>query len=107
MRLDLDSVRLVIDQAIPCGLILNELLTNALKYAFSKGKPGEILVALHSQEDGGVSLRVADDGIGFPPGFDWKQPQSFGLRIVNILTAQLNGALDYAPGNGINGACGL
>ena len=99
LRLDLDPVSLGLDQAIPCGLILNELVTNSLKYAFPGGRPGEILVTVHSR-DNHISLRVADDGVGLPPGFDWKQSNSLGLRIVNILTAQLNGILARAPGGG-------
>jgi len=100
LRLEADPVRLSVDQAMPCGLILNELLTNALKYAFPDGRAGEILVALHCSEGGRVALRVADDGVGLPAGFDWRHSESLGLRIVDILTRQLNGALVFPPGRG-------
>jgi len=99
LRTEFDSVRLPADQAIPCGLILNELVTNALKYAFADGRPGEIRVELHSA-NGQVTLRVADDGIGLPPGLDWSHAPSLGLRIVDILTAQLNGSLRCHSGPG-------
>jgi len=100
LRLDLDPILLDVKQAIPCGLILNELLTNSLKYAFPGGRAGEILVALHCQDNGLVSLRVADNGVGLPPGFDWKQSKSLGLRIVNILASQLNGTVRHEAEGG-------
>lgn len=100
LRLDVEPVLLDINQAIPCGLILNELVTNSLKYAFPQSHSGEIVVALHCTSDGRVILRVADDGIGLTPGFEWRRSESLGLRIVNILTHQLNGTLDYSGGTG-------
>jgi two-component sensor histidine kinase len=66
-RLDVVSSKLQIDQAVPCGLILNELITNAIKYAYPLGK-AEILVRLRDQ-DGSVTLTVSDTGVGMPPGY--------------------------------------
>ena len=100
LRFELEPVTLNIDQAVPCALILNELVTNAVKYAFPDHRAGEILVALHECGENRVCLRVADDGIGFPPGFDRTDCQSLGLRIVDILTYQLNGTLAVGPGPG-------
>lgn len=100
LRLDIEPVLLHIDQAMPCGLILNELMTNSLKYAFPETHSGEILVALRSSAEGRVTLRVADNGVGLPPGFDWRKSQSLGLRIVNVLATQLNGILDCSGGGG-------
>jgi PAS domain S-box-containing protein len=100
LRLDLGAVELGLNQAIPCGLILNELLTNSVKYAFPETRHGEILVALGCDENGRVTLRVADDGVGLPGGFDWKQSRSLGLRIVDILAGQLDGTLQREPGPG-------
>ncbi|HEV3333976.1 MAG TPA: histidine kinase dimerization/phosphoacceptor domain -containing protein [Bryobacteraceae bacterium] len=100
LRLELDPVLLGVNQAIPCGLILNELVTNSFKYAFPESHSGEVLVGLHSQESGQVTLRVADDGVGLPPGLDWRQVKSLGLRIVQILTQQLNSTLCDKPGGG-------
>jgi PAS domain S-box-containing protein len=93
LRLDLDTVDLGLNQAIPCGLILNELLTNAVKYAFPETRSGEIRVTLKGDEDDRVILRVADNGIGLPGGFDLKHSRSLGLRIVDILARQLDGNL--------------
>jgi PAS domain S-box-containing protein len=100
LRLDLSSVELALDQAIPCGLILNELLTNAVKYAFPESRTGEILVALSRGEQDRVTLRVADNGVGMPGGFDWKQSGSLGLKIAGILSRQLEGTLQAEPGPG-------
>lgn len=100
LRLDLNEVWLDLDQAVPCGLILNELLTNALKYAFPGSRRGEICVELKSGPGNDVTLRVADTGIGLPVGFDESQSDSLGLKIVHILTHQLRGTLrrGAAPG---------
>jgi PAS domain S-box-containing protein len=92
LKLELEPVSLELNQAIPCGLILNELMSNCLKYAFPDGRPGEILVALGCN-DGQVTLRVADNGIGLPAGLDWRKSQSLGLQIVNILARQLMGTV--------------
>lgn len=100
LHLDLGAVELGLNQAIPCGLILNELLTNAVKYAFPEGRRGEILVVLGCDESGWVTLRVTDNGVGMPGGFDWKQSRSLGLRIVDILARQLDGSWQSEPGPG-------
>ena len=99
LRLELEPVLLGANQAISCGLILNELVTNSFKHAFPESR-GEILVELHSPGDGEVALRVADDGVGLPPGFDWRESNSLGLRIVAVLTRQLAGTLVHHPGAG-------
>jgi len=100
LRLDLNPVSLAVAQAIPCGLILNELVTNALKYAFPQSRAGELAVTLGSDAKGRVKLTVADDGIGLPAGFDPAKSQSLGLRIIDILTRQLDGSLRQEPGPG-------
>ena len=99
LRRDLESVLLPVDQAVPCGLILNELMTNALKHGFPDGRSGEIHVDLHAMH-GEVVLRVADTGVGLPPGFDCGQCDTLGLRIVDILRHQLNGKLECADEGG-------
>lgn len=100
MRFDLEPVTLNIDQAVPCALILNELTTNAVKYAFPDHRTGEIVIALHECGEDRIRLRVCDDGIGLPPDFDRTECRSLGLRIVDILTYQLNGTLDVGSGPG-------
>lgn len=100
LRLETEPVFLDLNQAIPCGLILNELVSNCLKHAFPSGRSGELLVALRYDGDGSVTLRVADDGIGLPPRLEWRKTQSLGLRIVGILARQLLGTIEQegAPG---------
>ncbi len=100
LRLELGAVELGLNQAIPCGLILNELLTNSVKYAFPASRHGEILVSLDCDETNKVTLRVADNGVGLPSGFDLKESRSLGLRIVEILTRQLDGSLHSESGRG-------
>jgi two-component sensor histidine kinase len=100
LRFELEPVALGLNQAIPCGLILNELLTNALKYAFPKGRAGEILVALGCSHDQVVKLTVADNGVGLPADVDWTESPSLGLRIMNILGRQLDGTVQREPGPG-------
>ena len=85
---------------MPCGLILNELAGNALKHAFPGGAAGEVAVALYAGPDGRVRLRVCDNGVGLPPGLDWRQSRSLGLRLVQMLAAQLNGSVDVQSGAG-------
>jgi PAS domain S-box-containing protein len=87
-----DDVFMSIERAIPCGLILSELVSNALKHAFPDGGSGEIIVGLHSQ-DGSSVLTVVDDGVGLPPGIDVDHRGSLGLQLVNTLAAQLDGTL--------------
>jgi two-component sensor histidine kinase len=91
---------LKIDQAIPCGLILNELVTNALKYAYPKQSTGEITIYLRQSAAGVVTLRVCDQGVGLPDGFDVRAAKSMGLPIVQILTDQLGGELSVGPAPG-------
>jgi PAS domain S-box-containing protein len=98
--LNLAPVTLTIDQAIPCGLILNELVTNALKYAYPDGRAGEIRVDLSASEAGEVALTVRDHGVGLPVSVDWKNSKSLGLPIVDLLTQQIGGKLtvERSPG---------
>jgi PAS domain S-box-containing protein len=99
-RLNTAQVVLKVDQAIPCGLILNELVTNAVKYAYAPGTSGEIVVELSENHAGVVKLSVADQGIGLPAGFDWQNSKSMGLPIVDLLTNQLGGTLQVQTGSG-------
>jgi len=92
-RTMVEEVRLQIDQAIPCGLILNELVTNALKYAYPNGKRGEVVIELRESDAGMVTLSVSDQGVGLPAEFDWSNSASMGLPIVDLLTQQLGGTL--------------
>ena len=100
LRFHLTSVSLALGQAIPCGLILNELITNAMKYAFPDGREGEIVIILTCDPDGLVKLTVSDDGVGLPSGFVLRNSTSLGLRIVDILSRQLGGTTELLAGAG-------
>ena len=104
LHFELEPVCLAMDQMIPCGLILNELITNSLKYAFPSGRSGEILVTLRCADGKQVTMTVADNGVGLPPGSDEKPSESLGMRIVEILTRQLGGSLDRQSDNGVSSA---
>ncbi len=90
------GVSLAIDQAIPCGLIINELVCNALKYAFPEGRSGRIDIRLFRQAEGRMMLEVTDDGIGLPPGFNPAAVHSLGYQLVLALTRQMRGELEVA-----------
>jgi PAS domain S-box-containing protein len=102
VRLDLDVCvpPLAIDTAIPCGLLLNELVSNCFKHAFPDGRAGTVRVALVRGAGGTTELTVADDGAGFPAGVDFRNTTSFGLQLVNTLTEQLAGTLELTTGAG-------
>ena len=101
IKTDMDTVSVTIDSAIPCGLILNELISNAFKHAFPGDRKGEIKVGLKSKDDGGIEIRVSDDGVGMPDGFNYREAGSMGLRTVISLTEhQLQGNLDLITGKG-------
>ena len=94
LELDIAQVTLNIDTAIPCGLIVSELVSNALKYAFLDNLQGLISISLRSDESNNFLLIVKDDGRGMPTDFDFKSVKSLGLQLVNILTKQLKGTLE-------------
>lgn len=92
LAMRVDHTNLDIRQAIPCGLIVNELVTNCLKHAFPEGRNGTVTVSLDCSQ-GRCSLMVHDNGVGLPPGFDWEQAESLGLQLVQVLIEQLDGAI--------------
>jgi len=87
-----------IETAIPLGLIINEFILNALKHTFSegkKGKKGRIAVELtQDKKTEKYILTVTDDGIGFPEEIDYRNPETFGLQLANMLTEQLHGTME-------------
>ena len=95
----LEPLALGVDQAIPAGLILNELISNALKHAFPDRRSGSISIS-GGAGNGHVTVEVQDDGIGLPRSFDMNQTTSLGLRIVQILARQLKGTLEVETANG-------
>jgi PAS domain S-box-containing protein len=100
LKLDLESVLLSINAAVPCGLVLNELVSNSLKHAFLNGACGEIAVSLRRVTDGQVCLRVRDNGAGLPPDFDWRQADTLGLRLVQLLAGQLGATVEMSDNEG-------
>lgn len=96
-----EEVLLGLDTAIPCSLIIHELVSNSLKYAFSAGMNGSINIELHSIDDNNFLLKVSDDGVGLPSDFDLKKIASLGLQLVDALTYQLAGTIDIKGDNGV------
>jgi two-component sensor histidine kinase len=94
MQTEVAALRLGIDVAVPCGLIVNELVTNSLKHAFPDGRNGEVNVGLCETGDGHLLLKVRDNGVGMPQGFDYRQTESLGLQLVNALVRQLDGSVE-------------
>lgn len=93
---ELEDVWVLIDTAIPCGLVLNELFSNALKHAFPGERSGEIRVRLSHTGDGEVCLMVADNGVGIPPGFDFRNNGRLGLQNIFVLVEnQLLGEVNF------------
>jgi two-component sensor histidine kinase len=95
LTLDVD-VRLNIHQAVPCGLIVNELLSNSIKHAFPGGRSGNIVLRFHEANERRV-LHFYDDGIGLPADFDFTKTQSLGLQLVTSLTRQMRGNIRRLP----------
>jgi two-component sensor histidine kinase len=93
LKIDAGNVALEIDEAIPCGLIVNELVSNSLKHAFPEGRKGSITIRVSADDQGLITLTVADDGVGLPPGMDFRDTESMGLQLVNMLTKQLHGEI--------------
>jgi PAS domain S-box-containing protein len=100
LRTEAGKVAVTIDQAVPCSLILNELVTNALKHAFPGGSEGLIEVTLRHDGADHVLLEVRDNGAGMPPGIDVNTSRSLGLRLVSSLARQLGGSVEIVRGPG-------
>ena len=93
LKTNIDDVFLGIDTAIPCGLIINELVSNSLKYAFPEDRQGEIRIDLHSEKEGKFTLIVSDSGVGFPKDLDFRNTESLGLQLICTLVDQLQGTI--------------
>jgi two-component sensor histidine kinase len=90
----MEDLPIDIDTAIPLGLIMTELVSNSLKYAFPEGRGGEIRITGSTEDDGTFRFTVSDNGVGIPETIDWRNTDSLGLRLVNSLVTQLNGTID-------------
>jgi PAS domain S-box-containing protein len=93
VSVNVDDVNINIDMAIPCGLIINELVTNSLKYAFNNRPEGKLSLMLHHKEDHTYSLVVQDDGAGLPADFEARSSASLGMQLVSVLVRQLGGEM--------------
>ena len=100
LNIDVKNVFLDINTAIPCSLIINELVSNAFKYAFQDGKKGKIKIALHHINKNKFELIVSDNGIGFPKDLDFRNTESLGLQLVITLVKQLGGAIELHSNGG-------
>ncbi len=100
VKMDVDDVKLDLNTSIPCGLIVNELVSNSLKHAFPQNMKGEIYIGLHSHNDSQYTLIVADNGIGLPEDFNFRNPDTLGLQLVNGLISQLYGTLNLIKTDG-------
>jgi two-component sensor histidine kinase len=100
LRTALDSVGLELDDALPSGLLISEVVSNSLKHGFPEGRKGEVRILLRRQSPATVLLVVSDNGVGFPDNLDWRKSRSLGLRLVQVLAQQLRGNLDIQSEDG-------
>lgn len=98
LKLEIDELKVDVETAVPLGLIVNELLTNAVKHAFPDGE-GTVTVSLRKR-NGTVTLEVSDDGAGFPEDIDWESSPSLGLQLVRSLTEQIDGKVEMISDGG-------
>jgi PAS domain S-box-containing protein len=98
--ISMEDLPIEIDMAIPLGLIMTELVSNSLKYAFPEGRKGEIHILGRREDDHSYRFIVRDNGVGIPQTVDWKNPDSLGLRLVHSLVTQLNGTIELDRSGG-------
>ncbi len=101
-NIQVENIMFDITVAKPCGLIINEFVSNAIKYAFPSNRNGAVSVILTSDGDEAnqYTLTIHDDGVGLPPNFDWRNPSSLGLRLCVAFAQEMGGKLEYIPKNG-------
>ena len=101
LKLKIVDPHLDLDCAITCGIILNELISNALTHAFPEKRQGQIDISFDLNDEKEIELKVSDNGIGIPKGYDIKASKSLGLRLITILAEdQLRGSIDLNRENG-------
>ncbi len=101
INLEIESVFFSIDIAIPCGMIINELVSNAVKYAFPDNKEGKIDVKIEKIENKEWMLTISDNGVGFAEKFDKDKSETLGLKLVDSLIEQINGSIEYKTNKGL------
>jgi PAS domain S-box-containing protein len=97
LKTEIGDISLSVDVALPLGFIINELLSNCLKYAFPGGSGGEVRIEMHRRDDGQIHLIVADNGAGFPAHIDFRDTSTLGMQLVCALTGQLGGTIELRP----------
>jgi two-component sensor histidine kinase len=108
LKINAENIYLDINTAIPCGLIINELVSNSLKHAFPEGKgwsekgetKGQIYIKLTSHNKNNFTLIIRDNGVGFPEDLDFRKTESLGLQLVNTLVEQLEGSIKLLQKDG-------
>jgi two-component sensor histidine kinase len=100
VALEVDGIVLNVDSAIPLGLLMNELVSNAIKHGFPKGRTGTLRITLVRLPQHLISLTVADDGVGLPPHIDWRSATTMGMTLIAGLTQQLGGSIDVVTTQG-------
>lgn len=101
LNIIVEDVSLGVESAIPCGLIINELVTNSLKHAFPDGRKGEIRMVVHRADENEIELTISDNGIGIPESIDFRKTESLGLHLVTILVEnQLHGEINLDRSKG-------
>ncbi|MBN1552829.1 sensor histidine kinase, partial [bacterium] len=97
-----EPLQVMIDTAIPFGLIVNELISNAYKYAFPEEQQGEIAISLKRDAEGQIHFTFSDNGVGIPNGFDVRKAGSIGLQTVcAIVEKQMKGNVEFENGRGL------
>jgi PAS domain S-box-containing protein len=101
LDMDVRDISLDIDTALPASLIINELVSNSLKYAFPHGKGGKICIRARREEGGGCVMEIRDNGVGLPHGLDLEKTETLGLRLVHgLAVSQLGGSIERGTGKG-------
>jgi two-component sensor histidine kinase len=99
--LEIEKIDLDVSQAVPLGLVLNEAITNAVKYAFPRGAQGTVKVRLYRRKNRDIVLKIIDDGVGFPEGFDLDANNTLGIQLMRLFAAQLEGDLHFSEREGV------
>src|SRR5208282_4156720 len=100
LNTQIEDVSLGVDVALPLGLIINELISNSLKYAFPDGGEGEIRIAIDRLGDDQLQLVVADNGVGFPADIDFRDTETLGMKLVVALAGQIGASIELHSGTG-------
>jgi len=100
LEIDVEKLQLEIDLLIPCGLIINELLTNSFKYAFDNQEDPTIKIFLKKTGINNIMLKISDNGIGLPADYDLEENQGLGFKLVQLLVNQMRGSLEITSSSG-------